>query len=590
MEVLDDVQHQRSLPAQQAGVALNILVNRLVVYHRTVSLQEDVVVDPAGEQRYPCRDHLADEVHPKVELPGALRFQVVVAEFVAQRALVLAIAAQLADIGGAEAASRIDTDIQVGQYFVGEAHAARDAGEESRKVGEARHAILLQRVGVQCADVETHPAAEMQFPEETLGGGGKRADVEQMVRRNQELRALVSRHLAHSVEAEVAHPTTPVGGDVANIVTGGVQQEVKAAFLRLFKLLTAVLLIAEEQLQIAFAEIEHIVGHHLIVINLLKRRLRFFSSLPRPIAFNDAGLQVIIGEFEATLAPSFLETHHPFEGLLAELGVEDVAVDLVGIFASVLLAPAGIPDDALFIAGKVKRVVPEVGVGLVTAQQIDCHLIRRGNGCVVHNDDTGHRVGAVHQGGGAFDDLHGVHALAIDLHAVLVAPLLAFLADTVVDHQHAVVAHSANHGLGDAPARGDLRDARIFGDGIDDIAKGKCLQSLRRDDIHRDGAVAELRVARKTRDHNFREVNTGVRMIVLLVIVVRLRLRRHRHREAEQKNQNRCFSHCLYLFIMKIVNNERFLQMRTMSVFSPSIKNGGDNGNCPKKPMDFNKI
>lgn len=41
---------------------------------------------------------------------------------------------------------------------------------------------------------------------------------------------------------------------------------------------------------------------------------------------------------------------------------------------------------------------------------------------------------------------------------------------------------------------------------------------------------------------------------------------------------------------MKIVNDERFLQMRTMSVFSPSVKNGGDNGNGPKKPMDFNKI
>ena len=283
-------------------------------------------------------------------------------------------------------------------------------------------------------------------------------------------------------------------------------------------------------------------------MNLLKRGLRFFSSLPFPIVLNDAEFQVIIGEFEATLAPSFLETHHPLEGLLAELGVEDVAVDLVGIFASVLLAPAGIPDDALFIAGKVKRVVPEVGIRLVTAQQIDCHLIRQGNRCVVHNDDTGHRVGAVHQGGGAFDNLHGVHALAIDLHAVLVAPLLALLADTVVDHQHAVVAHSANDGFGDAPARGDLRNTRIFGDGIDDIAKGECLQSLRRDDIHRDGAVAELCVARETRDHNFRQVNTGVRMIVLLVIVVSLRLRRHRHRKAEQKSQNRCFSHCLYLF------------------------------------------
>lgn len=56
--------------------------------------------------------------------------------------------------------------------------------------------------------------------------------------------------------------------------------------------------------------------------------------------------------------------------------------------------------------------------------------------------------------------------LPVGLYAVLVAPLLPLLPHAVIDHQHAVVAQAANHGLADAAARGYLADAGLPADGI----------------------------------------------------------------------------------------------------------------------------
>ena len=67
----------------------------------------------------------------------------------------------------------------------------------------------------------------------------------------------------------------------------------------------------------------------------------------------------------------------------------------------------------------------------------------------------GHGIGAVEQAGGAFHHLNAVHAIAIYLNAVLIAPLLALLAQAVEHGQHPVVAQPPDKGLAHVRARGD---------------------------------------------------------------------------------------------------------------------------------------
>ena len=60
---------------------------------------------------------------------------------------------------------------------------------------------------------------------------------------------------------------------------------------------------------------------------------------------------------------------------------------------------------------------------------------------------TCHRIATVHQRGGTFQNLYRVHVLRVYLDAVLIAPLLSFLAYALVHHDDAVVAQSADNGF-----------------------------------------------------------------------------------------------------------------------------------------------
>ena len=66
--------------------------------------------------------------------------------------------------------------------------------------------------------------------------------------------------------------------------------------------------------------------------------------------------------------------------------------------------------------------------------------------------------------------------MGVYLYAVLVAPLLSFLADAVVHNSHAVITQSAYNGFGYAAARSNLTNARLMGNGIDDVGGGLRLQ------------------------------------------------------------------------------------------------------------------
>ena len=63
-----------------------------------------------------------------------------------------------------------------------------------------------------------------------------------------------------------------------------------------------------------------------------------------------------------------------------------------------------------------------------------------------------------------------MHAGAVHLNAMFIAPLLAFLANAVAHHNYAVVAHAANNRFGNAAAGSDFAHAGFRRYGTDDIA------------------------------------------------------------------------------------------------------------------------
>ena len=83
-------------------------------------------------------------------------------------------------------------------------------------------------------------------------------------------------------------------------------------------------------------------------------------------------------------------------------------------------------------------------VGLIFRTDISSHLALSQCGLSMQNNYTRHCVRAVHQRGRTFQYLDTVHATAINLYAVLVAPLLSFLAYTFTHDHYAVIAQSAD--------------------------------------------------------------------------------------------------------------------------------------------------
>ena len=49
------------------------------------------------------------------------------------------------------------------------------------------------------------------------------------------------------------------------------------------------------------------------------------------------------------------------------------------------------------------------------------------------------------------------------------APLLSFLSDSIIHYDHTVKSQSMNHGFGDSASRGNLRNAWLMSDGVDDV-------------------------------------------------------------------------------------------------------------------------
>ena len=196
-----------------------------------------------------------------------------------------------------------------------------------------------------------------------------------------------------------------------------------------------------------------------------------------------------------------------------------------------------VPHEALLVAGKRQRIAEEAVVRLVLRAGIGAHGAFGRCGLAVQDDDARHGVRAVHERRRTLQDLDRVHAAAIDLHAVFVAPLLAFLPDTLAHDHYAVVAQSADDGFRDAAACGQLGHARQVGDGVDDVRRGRRAQFLRTDDADGCRGVLQLRVARDAGNYEFVEFQMAeehVGRVFLMLVLVCICLRCHRRAYTQQ--------------------------------------------------------
>ena len=230
--------------------------------------------------------------------------------------------------------------------------------------------------------------------------------------------------------------------------------------------------------------------------------------------FDDARRQVIGRPRQSRVSPRLVQSQHQSSGAFTELRTWHVAIVLVLIGMRHLVAVADIPHKTLLVARHLQRVAEETVVCLILRTDVSRHLPLGQRRLRMQDDHTRHSIRSVHQRGGTFQYFYTADTVAIYLHAVLVAPLLSFLAHTFAYHHHAVVAQSADDGFRNAAARSQLTDTWLVGNGVDDVGRGRRPEHLRCYDAHGCSGVLQLRVARHTRHRQFAQLqmaeNTSV--------------------------------------------------------------------------------
>ena len=323
--------------------------------------------------------------------------------------------------------------------------------------------------------------------------------------------------MGHSGYAESGFPTVAKGGLVTQVVINGVKPEVQAGLVgALFELLPPVLLPAQDEFEVALPQMEGVVRHNFIVAHLLERKDRRIAegvSLP----FNHTGRQMEVAESETGVSPGTVAAQHAGSGTLTVAGIGHGAVQSVLIGVGIFVREAATHKPAFDVPVGCQGIGQQAVIGLIFRRNASAKLSGAPDGFRMENEDAGQGIGAIHQGGRTFEDLHRMDTGAIYLYTVLVSPLLAFLPYTVIDHDYTVIAHSADNGLGDAAAGGDFTKTGFGGNGIDDVAAGAGRKIGRTDHRDRCGHFFHLAVSGKAGDNYF------IKLQVLVEYICRIR-------------------------------------------------------------------
>ena len=246
------------------------------------------------------------------------------------------------------------------------------------------------------------------------------------------------------------------------VVIHGMEHEVESTFFRilfLLKLLTSVLLITQKEFQVAVAQKPGIIQHSLVMMNLLIRH-RFaialhivavghfqLSRFLISFSLHDARSEMIIIECEVRMPHSVVPAEKLRESLLSERRTEYVTIVFVLVGMRHLAAVSGVPNESALVAGKVERIVKKSVVGLIARREIRSHVALGKCRSRVEDQDASHRIRAIHEACRTFQNLYGMNRSRVDFYSVFIAPLLTFLSDSIVHHNHAVIAQATDYGL-----------------------------------------------------------------------------------------------------------------------------------------------
>ena len=156
------------------------------------------------------------------------------------------------------------------------------------------------------------------------------------------------------------------------------------------------------------------------------------------------------------VAPSAVQANHSRQGAFLKTGVSNIAIVTVFVGMSQFLTSTHIPCHTTDIASTMERVAKQAIIGLMFRLHIQyCTAFRLHRG-IFKDQDTGHGIRTIHKAGRALKNTYIIHTIGIDLYTMLVAPLLAFLTHTVINHNNAIIAQSTDYRFGYAISRRDL--------------------------------------------------------------------------------------------------------------------------------------
>ena len=156
--------------------------------------------------------------------------------------------------------------------------------------------------------------------------------------------------------------------------------------------------------------------------------------------FDDAWAEMIVTQFQSTHTPVATQSKHTVESLFTELRVVHRTISWVLIRIRSLVTPSPVPQPTFLIASKIYRVATQITIAMILSCCIHTDVTLHQRWSIVKHEYTCHRIRTIHQRGWSFHDFYGMYRLTIDFHAMLIAPLLSFLAHTTIHYQHTIIA------------------------------------------------------------------------------------------------------------------------------------------------------